>query len=108
MKRLLLIFLMLIATYTAFGQGRGRGGRGAAPTGKPAAPFDPTGYWVSIVGEDWRWRMFPNKGDYGAAPLNAEARKRETLGRTDLLRALRGIQVQSADSRPSQREVTDD
>jgi hypothetical protein len=34
-----------------------------------------TGYWVSIVTEDWRWRMFPNKGDYGGVPLNAEARK---------------------------------
>ena len=75
MKRLLLIFLMLIATGSVFGQGRGGGGRGAPPAGKPAAPFDPAGYWVSIVGEDWRWRMFPNKGDYGAAPLNAEARK---------------------------------
>jgi len=34
-----------------------------------------TGYWVSVVGEDWRWRMYPNKGDYGAAPLNAQARQ---------------------------------
>ena len=75
MKRSMLIFLMLIATGSVFGQGRGGGGRGAPPTGKPAAPFDATGYWVSLVGEDWRWRMFPNKGDYGAAPLNAEARK---------------------------------
>ena len=75
MKRLLLVSLMLIVAGTAFGQGRGGGGRGAPPTGKSAAPFDPTGYWVSIVGEDWRWRMFPVKGDYGAAPLNADARK---------------------------------
>ena len=34
-----------------------------------------TGYWVSIVGEDWRWRMFPTRGDYGAVPLNQAARK---------------------------------
>ena len=34
-----------------------------------------TGYWVSVVGEDWRWRMFPARGDYGAVPLNAAARK---------------------------------
>jgi hypothetical protein len=34
-----------------------------------------TGYWVSIVTEDWRWRMFPNKGDYAGVPLNAEGRK---------------------------------
>ena len=34
-----------------------------------------TGYWVSIVGEDWRWRSFPARGDYGAVPLNQAARK---------------------------------
>ena len=35
------------------------------PTAKTAALFDPTGYWVSIVTEDWRWRMTtPPKGDY--------------------------------------------
>lgn len=74
MKRSLIVILMLFATH-AFSQGRGGGGRGAPPTGKGAAPFDMTGYWVSVVGEDWRWRMFPNKGDYGAAPLNPQARK---------------------------------
>ncbi len=74
MKRSLLVCLMLIMTGAAFGQGRG-GARGAPPTPKGAAPFDMTGYWVSVVGEDWRWRMFPAKGDYGAAPLNAGARK---------------------------------
>ena len=34
-----------------------------------------TGYWISIVSEDWRWRMFPNKGDYAGVPLNPEGRK---------------------------------
>jgi hypothetical protein len=34
-----------------------------------------TGYWVSVVGEDWRWRAFPQKGDYGAVPVNAAARR---------------------------------
>jgi hypothetical protein len=34
-----------------------------------------TGYWVSIVTEDWRWRMFPNKGDYAGVPLNDAGRK---------------------------------
>jgi hypothetical protein len=45
----------------------------APPAGAPqtpaspraAAPIDLTGYWVSIVNEDWRWRMVtPDKGDY--------------------------------------------
>jgi hypothetical protein len=38
--------------------------------------MDLTGYWVSIVTEDWRYRMLtPAKGDYASVPLNAEGRK---------------------------------
>ena len=49
----------------------------AAPrTAKAAAPIDITGYWVSVVTEDWRHRMAtPRKGDYESVPLNAEARR---------------------------------
>ena len=52
-----------------------------APPGPPkspkaAAPVDLTGYWVSVVSEDWRWRMVtPLKGDFANIPVNAEARK---------------------------------
>jgi hypothetical protein len=56
----------------------GRGGRGGAPPrpAKEAAPVDLTGYWVSVVSEDWRWRMVtPLKGDFASIPVNAEARK---------------------------------
>src|SRR5579864_5858951 len=55
----------------------GRGGQGgSAPTSQAAAPVDLTGYWVSIVNEDWRFRMLtPAKGDYASVPLNAAARK---------------------------------
>ncbi len=56
-------------------QGRGGGGRGAqAPqTPQAGAPIDLTGYWVSIVNEDWRWRMVtPPKGDYASVPLSPE------------------------------------
>lgn len=66
-------------------QGRGQGappgpdgrGRGQAPqTPQAAAPIDLTGWWVSIVTEDWRWRMVtPAKGDYASMPMNAEARR---------------------------------
>jgi hypothetical protein len=63
-----------------------RGGRGAQPPATPraAAPIDLTGYWVSIVTEDWIWRMTtPQKGDIGTGPnggflpipLNAEGRR---------------------------------
>lgn len=46
------------------------------PSAKAAAPVDLTGYWVSVVTEDWRWRMVtPLKGDAASIPINAEARK---------------------------------
>ena len=42
----------------------------------PRRPIDLTGYWVSIVTQDWRWRMVtPAKGDYQGIPLTAEAQK---------------------------------
>jgi len=48
----------------------------APPAPRAAAPIDLTGYWVSIVNEDWRWRMItPPKGDYASVPLNADGRK---------------------------------
>jgi hypothetical protein len=41
-----------------------------------AAPIDLSGYWVSVVTEDWRFRMIvPDKGDYASVPLNPEGRK---------------------------------
>ena len=43
---------------------------------RAAAPVDFTGYWVSVVTEDWRWRMVtPAQGDFAGVPLNAAARK---------------------------------
>ena len=46
------------------------------PRRKAAAPVDLTGYWVSVITEDWRWRMVtPAKGDYASMPINAEAKK---------------------------------
>ena len=47
---------------------------GPPPIAKNVAPFDMTGYWVSIVTEDWRFRMItPNKGDFPGVPLNKAA-----------------------------------
>ena len=41
-----------------------------------AAPIDLTGYWVSIVSEDWRLRMrTAQRGDYNYLPLNEEGRR---------------------------------
>ena len=45
------------------------------PVPRAAAPIDLTGYWVSIVTQDWRWRMVtPAKGDYQGVPLTPEGR----------------------------------
>lgn len=46
----------------------------AGPSAKEGAPFDPTGYWVSIVTEDWRVRMAtPQVGDHVGIPLTKDA-----------------------------------
>jgi hypothetical protein len=49
---------------------------GPPPTARAAAPVDLTGTWVSVVTEDWQWRMVtPPKGDAESVPLNAEGRR---------------------------------
>src|SRR5215831_6478579 len=56
---------------------QGRGGAPQAPvSAKEGAAEDLTGYWVSLVTEDWRFRMVtPPKGDYASVPLNPEGRR---------------------------------
>lgn len=58
------------------GGGRGARGRGfGAPVGpaRTTAPVDLTGNWVSVVTEDWQWRMMtPKKGDFTSVPLNGQ------------------------------------
>ncbi|PYR44355.1 MAG: hypothetical protein DMF93_00535 [Acidobacteria bacterium] len=57
------------------GQARGRGPQ-PPQSPRAIAPSDFTGYWVSVVTEDWRWRMVtPAKGDYDSVPLNAAGRR---------------------------------
>jgi hypothetical protein len=46
-----------------------------AQSPKAAAPIDLTGQWVSVITEDWRWRMVtPLRGDFANIPVNAAAR----------------------------------
>jgi hypothetical protein len=49
----------------------------AAPrTPRTSAPVDLTGNWVSVVTEEWLWRMTtPKKGDYTSIPLSDEGRR---------------------------------
>ena len=73
-RALAIIILVHCLIQTAHAQ---RGGRGAPPqTGRQSAPIDLTGYWVSVIMEDWKFRMVtPRKGVYDTLPLNAEGRR---------------------------------
>ena len=72
---------VVVAAPIVCGLGRARGPawrRTPQPPRAPraAAPIDLTGYWVSIVTQDWRWRMVtPAKGDYQGIQMTPEARK---------------------------------
>jgi hypothetical protein len=72
----LLLAGLLTTPSALLAQGRGRGAGPAQPqTARTAAPLDLTGYWVSVVTEDWRYRMVtPAKGDYQGVPMTQAAR----------------------------------
>jgi hypothetical protein len=76
LKRVAVVCGLIVMSGGAYSQGRGAG-RGSPPRSpKDAALYDITGYWASIVTEDWRFRMItPPKGDYTGISLNAEGRK---------------------------------
>jgi hypothetical protein len=70
---LALVFL-LVSPLAAQAPPAGRGAPPPAP--RESAAVDLTGYWVSVIVEDWKWRMVtPKKGVYEGVPLNAEGRK---------------------------------
>ncbi len=79
--------LLLIATVVsgpAMAQGRG----GAPGNARQGALIDLAGQWVSVITEDWRWRMVtPPKGDTASIPLNAAGRKRAEAWDLDADRA---------------------
>ena len=75
----LIAAIILAMSVTAVVAGQGRGATTPARAAKAAAPIDVTGYWVSVVNKEWRFRMvIPAKGDFfgpiGGIPINAEAR----------------------------------
>ncbi len=79
--RLRFMFAALLLAVAPLAAQQGPPGRGGPPQGPPpaaraVAPFDLEGYWVSLVTEDWRWRMWtPPKGDYTGVPISPEGRK---------------------------------
>ena len=74
---LALLFVLFPLPAVAHGEGQAaRPPRAANPTPRELAPIDLTGFWVSVVTEDWRYRMvMPLKGDYGSVPLNTAGHK---------------------------------
>jgi hypothetical protein len=61
----LVVLLSILGSREAFAQ-----------SGRERALIDITGQWVSVVNEDWRWRMVtPPKGDAASVPLNPAGRK---------------------------------
>jgi hypothetical protein len=70
--------MLALVQVTLAAQGRGQAAPPAQPppSAQQASLIDLTGYWVSVVDEDWRFRMMtPPKGDYAQVPLNAAGRK---------------------------------
>ncbi len=63
-RRAALLLVALCAARLSFGQ------KSSTPS-----ETDLTGYWVSVVTEDWRWRMVtPAKGDYQSVPISETGR----------------------------------
>src|SRR6185312_4616919 len=77
MMRACIVAVVLIGLAAPLGAQRGgRGQGGAAASAQASAPLDLTGQWVSLVTDDWRWRMVaPPKGDVLYLPVNEAGRK---------------------------------
>jgi hypothetical protein len=68
--------LVTLSSLAVLPRAAGQGPPNTGGTAKASALVDMTGYWVSYVTEDWRFRMVtPRKGDYQNVPMTAEARK---------------------------------
>lgn len=78
MKRFSILTVVCVVGLSAGieAQRGGRGGGTPPASAREGAPIDLTGYWVSVVIEDWKFRMVtPNKGVFDGLPLNAEGRR---------------------------------
>src|SRR5215471_4383649 len=67
---------MLATSVHTLARGQSRGASASASGARASASFDLTGYWTSVVTQDWRWRMVtPARGDYGSIPITLDAKK---------------------------------
>src|SRR5437764_4452148 len=72
----LVVVAALVATPVRAQSQRGGGPAGPPPTAKASAPFDMSGYWVSVITQNWRLRMvIPPKGDYMGIPMLPAAKQ---------------------------------
>ena len=72
----IVLVVAVAASVSLDAQRRGGAPQGPPPPPRAAAPIDVTGYWVSLVTDDWRWRVVtPPKGDVLYLPVNAEGRR---------------------------------
>jgi hypothetical protein len=70
------IVVVLLAASISLHAQRGGRGRGGPASAREGAAIDLTGYWVSVIAEDWKFRMVtPRKGVYDSLMLNAEGRR---------------------------------
>jgi hypothetical protein len=53
--------ILAIAAAVPLHAQRGGGRGGPPPAARESAALDLTGYWVSVVVEDWKWRMVTPK-----------------------------------------------
>ena len=75
LRRAALLALVCSLLMASGVQAQGRGGA-AEVTPRAGGPFDPTGYWVAIISEDWRWRMVtPARGDFPSIPMTLAAQQ---------------------------------
>jgi hypothetical protein len=72
---LIIVILFMQASTSVFAQ-RPASAQAPVQTPREAALIDLTGVWVSVISEDWRFRMVtPLRGDFANIPLNAEGRR---------------------------------
>ena len=77
MPRLISVFAVSALLAMVVGHATAQEQQASAPTTpRASAPIDLTGYWVSVITEEWLWRMTtPQKGDYTSIPLSDAGRQ---------------------------------
>jgi hypothetical protein len=65
---------LTLLVFAVGGASAQRQGGASSPSARDLAPIDLTGYWVSYVTENWRYRMVtPAKGEYRRIPASPAA-----------------------------------